>query len=82
MLGVIAMWGCVALRLATPIGLLKIAANVAGAVFVIASLHLLYVNTHFLPREVRPPTWRRVALVSMAFFYGFFVAMSLRTFAR
>jgi len=81
-LGVIAMWGCVALRLATPIGLLKIAANVAGAVFVIASLHLLYVNTHFLPREVRPPTWRRVALVAMSLFYGFFVAMSLRTFAR
>ena len=55
-------------------------ANVAGFVFVIASLHLLYVNTRLLPPEVRPSRWRRGVLVAMAFFYGFFVAHSIRTF--
>ena len=53
--------------------LLKIGANVAGVVFVIAALHLLYVNTCLLPAHVRPPMWRRVALVAMAVFYAFFV---------
>jgi hypothetical protein len=74
---VVALWGIVALRLAQPIVLLQIAANVAGVIFVIASLHLLYVNTRLLPRELRPPLWRRVALVAMALFYAFFVVLSL-----
>ena len=76
MAGVV-LWGIVALRLAQPIMLLKISANVAGVVFIIASLHLLYVNTRLLPEHVRPPMWRRAALVAMALFYGFFVALSL-----
>jgi len=76
---VIALWGIVALRLAQPIILLKLAANVAGFVFVIASLHLLYLNTRLLPQELRPPTWRRVGLVAMALFYAFFVTLSLRS---
>jgi hypothetical protein len=48
----------------------------AGFVFVIASLHLLYVNTRLLPEHVRPPMWRRVGLVAMSLFYGFFVTRS------
>ena len=39
--------------LAQPIVLLKIGANVAGAVFVVATPHLLYVNTRLLPEHVR-----------------------------
>ena len=73
----LSVWGMVALRLAQPIVLLQLSANVAGAVFVIASLHLLYVNTRLLPVALRPPLWRRVALVVMALFYGFFVTLSL-----
>ena len=79
-LAVVVLWGIVALRLAQPILLLLISANVAGFVFVIASLHLLYVNTRLLPEHVRPPMWRRAGLVAMSLFYGFFVyrsAMSL-----
>lgn len=49
----------------------------AGAVFVVASLHLLYINTTLLPTELRPPAWRRAALVTMALFYGFFVTLSV-----
>ena len=48
-LGAIVVWGIIALRLAQPIVLLQIGANVAGVVFVIASLHLLYINTRLLP---------------------------------
>jgi hypothetical protein len=79
-LGVVVLWAIIALRLAQPIVLLLIAANVAGAVFVISSLHLLYINTRVLPEHVRPPLWRRAILVGMAVFYGFFVALSVRTF--
>ena len=71
------LWGIVALRLAQPFLLLQIGANMAGFVFVIASLHLLYVNTRLLPEHIRPPMWRRVALVAMALFYGFFVTRSV-----
>ena len=48
----------------------------AGVVFVVASLHLLYINTRLLPKELRPPMWRRAALVGMSLFYGFFVTLS------
>jgi hypothetical protein len=75
-LGVVVLWGIMALRLAQPILLLQIGANVGGFVFVIASLHLLYVNTRLLPEHVRPPMWRRVGLVAMCLFYGFFVTRS------
>jgi hypothetical protein len=48
-------------------------------VFTIAALHVLYVNTHLLPRQLRPPLWRRAALVATACFYGLFSALALRT---
>jgi Mn2+/Fe2+ NRAMP family transporter len=76
-MAIVVLWGITALRLAQPIILLKISANVAGAVLIVASLHVLYVNTHLLPEHVRPPLWRRAALVAMALFYGFFVVLSV-----
>jgi len=78
-LAIVALWGVIALRLAQPIMLLKLAANIAGVVFVVASLHLLYINTRLLPRELRPATWRRATLVAMSLFYGFFVTLSVRS---
>ena len=47
-------------------------------VLTIASLHLLYLNMRLLPQELRPPVWRRAALVLMAGFYGLFAALSFR----
>jgi len=76
-MGILVLWGIIALRLAQPIVLLKVGANVAGVVLIVASLHLLYVNTRLLPEHVRPPMWRRAALVVMALFYGFFAVLSL-----
>jgi len=78
-LAAVVLWGIFAMRLAQPIVLLKLGANVAAVVMVIASMHLLYVNTRLLPPHVRPPLWRRVALIAMALFYSFFVTLSLRS---
>ncbi len=78
-LGVVVLWGILALRLAQPIVLLQLGANVAGVVFIIAALHLLYINTRLLPAEIRPPRWRRAALVVMALFYACFVGLSVST---
>ena len=78
-LAVIVVWGIIALQFAPPIVLLQFAANVASVVFVLASLHLLYINTRLLPPGLRPPLWRRVALVAMSLFYAFFVTLSVRS---
>ena len=79
-LGVIVLWGVIALALAAPIVLLQVGANIAGVAFIIASLHLLYINTRLLPPELRPPLWRRIAMVAMAVFYGFFAVLAASSF--
>jgi hypothetical protein len=76
-LAAVVLWGIVALRLAQPFVLLQIAANMAGVVFIIAALHVLYLNTRILPAHVRPPLWRRLALVVMSLFYAVFVTQSI-----
>lgn len=77
LLAFLVVWGVLALRLTRPIVLLQMAANIAGAVLVVAALHILYINMKFLPVELRPPMWRRVALVGTAVFYGFFAYLWL-----
>jgi len=74
-LAIISVWGIIALRLTQPIILLALSANMAGIVFIISSIHLLYVNTRLLPVALRPPLWRRLALVALALFYGLFLTM-------
>lgn len=76
-LAVISAWGIIALRLTQPIILLALSANMAGIVFIISSLHLLYVNTRLLPVELRPPMWRRLALVALSLFYATFLFLWL-----
>ena len=70
---VVTLWGIIALRLTQPIILLALSANMAGLVMVFSSLHLIYVNSRLLPVELRPPLWRKLALVALSLFYGFFV---------
>ncbi len=77
----VVLWGILALRLTQPIVLLQLGANMAGIVFIVASLHLLYVNTTLLPVELRPSWWRRAALVATAVFYGMFVTLWLANLA-
>ena len=74
-LAAISIWGIIALKLTQPIVLLTLSANMAGIVFIISSIHLLYVNTRLLPVELRPPLWRRLAVVALTLFYGTFLAM-------
>ena len=76
--GFFGLWGAVALHLTRPDRLLQIAANAASAIFVIAGLHLLYVNTRLLPRELRPGFWPRLGLVGLVVFYAFFSYLSFR----
>jgi hypothetical protein len=78
-MAILVVWGIIALRLAQPIVLLKLGANMAGLIFVITAPHLLYVNTRLLPPHVRPGLWQRAALVAMTLFYGFFVVLSFRS---
>jgi len=77
----VVVWGILALRLTQPIVLLQLGANMAGIVFIVSSLHLLYVNTTLLPPELRPPLWRRAALVATSVFYGVFVTLWLANIA-
>jgi hypothetical protein len=74
---VVLVWGLIAMGMTQPIILLQVSANVAGLAFVFGSLHILRVNTTLLPEPLRPVLWRRVALVFMAVFYGFFVYLWL-----
>jgi hypothetical protein len=81
-LAILVVWGLIAMQLAQPIVLLQLGANIAGLIFIIAAPHLLYINTRLLPPHVRPPMWRRVALIVMTLFYGFFVALSFGSLMR
>jgi len=49
----------------------------AGIAFVISGFHVLYVNTRLLPPELRPSLFRRLALIALSLFYGFFVTLWL-----
>ena len=77
----VVVWGILALKLTQPIVLLQLGANMAGIVFIVSSLHLLYINTTLLPPELRPPLWRRAALVATSVFYGMFVTLWLANLA-
>jgi hypothetical protein len=78
-LAVVVIWGIIAFRMAQPVMLLQIGANIAGVIFMIAALHLLYLNTRVLPTALRPPLWRRLGLIGMVLFYGFFVVLVARS---
>ncbi|HJU73034.1 MAG TPA: Nramp family divalent metal transporter [Gemmatimonadaceae bacterium] len=77
-LAVAVIWGVLALRLAQPIFLLQLSANFHGVMFVVAGLHLLYVNTRLLPVALRPSLGKRLGLVALVVFYGTVVVFWLR----
>ena len=70
LLGLYCVWGLIALKL-TPDPLLL---TIASGVFLnfgmgFSSLHVLWVTTFLMPREVRPPLVMRLGLVCCATFY-------------
>jgi hypothetical protein len=76
------VWAFLAIRLASPMTLFKIIANMAGLVLAIAGVQIFWVNRRFLPRAVRAPFWREALLLSCAAFYAFFSFFVIRNFIR
>jgi len=64
------VWSGVVVRWGTAMEMMKWLGNAAGFVLAVSSIHILVVNTRLLPRELRPPLWRRVALVICSAAYG------------
>jgi hypothetical protein len=64
-------WGVVSLTVGeSALGLFKVLGAVACLVLAVAAFQILRVNTRFLPREVRPPLWRRASLVLCGLVYS------------
>ena len=71
-------WFALVVRWGTAMEMMKWLANVGGFVLAFSSIQLLLVNTRLLPSPLRPPLWRRLALVVCAVAYGaLFVAVVL-----
>ena len=64
------VWAVIAVDFGTAMQLFTMLATIAGFVLAVAALQVLRVNTTLLPLELRPPLWRRAALVLCALFYG------------
>jgi Mn2+/Fe2+ NRAMP family transporter len=76
-LAVYSVWALVAIRLASPMRLFTIMANIAGLVLAIAGVQILWVNRRFLPEALRPARWREAVLLLCTVFYTFFSVMFL-----
>jgi hypothetical protein len=59
------------------LGLLKVLGAVACPVLAVAAFQILRVNTRFLPRQIRPPLWRRAALALCGVGYAALATASL-----
>ena len=72
-------WGTITVRWGTAMTLFQALGVVASLVFALGAVQILIVNTSLLPTELRPPLWRRVALLACAAFYAaMFVAVVVR----
>lgn len=73
-----ASWGVVSLTFGeSALGLFKLLGAVACPVLAVASVQILRVNTRFLPREIRPPLWRRAVLVVCGVVYAALAIVSV-----
>jgi hypothetical protein len=77
LLGIFALWACIALQLAQPLTLIKLGAVNAGFISAFAASHVLVVNRRLLPEALRPPAWRQAGLLLCTLFYGFFIVQWL-----
>jgi hypothetical protein len=75
--GMYVTWCCIAMQLATPLTMILIASNIGGFLLAVTALHTLYVNRRFLPRMLRPPWWKQLALLACAGWYFFMSFMAL-----
>ncbi len=69
-LGVFTVAGLLAMRVAEPLTLILIGANVAALSFAVLAAHTLLLNRTLLPRELRPPLWREAAIALGGVLFG------------
>ncbi len=71
LLGFFTVWGLITLALGeNALSLFKILGVIASPIMAVAAIQILRVNTRFLPPEIRPAWWRRIALIVCAMGYG------------
>ena len=71
-------WGVVSLTLGgSALSLFNVLGAVACPVLAVAAFQILRINTRFLPRQIRPPLWRRVALALCGVAYSALAIASL-----
>jgi hypothetical protein len=70
LLGLLTVWGLISVNLGSAVDLFKVLGLVASPMMALAAFLILRVNLRFLPREVRPPLWRCIALSVCALVYG------------
>lgn len=70
LLAVLTVWALFAIHLGNVLDLFKILGIVASPIMAIAAVQILRINTRFLPPEIRPPWWRRIALAGSVLVYG------------
>ncbi len=77
------VWCCISLYLfgiyGTPKLMFLVVANIGNVAIGVTSFHLLYVNTHFLPPELRPHWFHRVGLCACGLFYLGLAVLVFRT---
>jgi len=71
------LWGTIALKLAQPLTLILIGANVAGLILTVAAVHIILVNRRLLPEPLHASRFREVLMLGASLFFGFFVVMNL-----
>lgn len=77
MLFAFALFGMLAMNLATPGALIILGACIACFNFVVMGAHVLYVQWRFLPRELRMPAWRAGAIVLFVVTFATFITLGL-----
>jgi hypothetical protein len=76
---VFTIWGMITTRWGTAMTLFSALGIVASLVLAMGAIQILLVNTRLLPPELRPPWWRRIALLICAAFYAaMFIAVIVR----
>jgi hypothetical protein len=64
------IWGAITVQFGSAMTLFRALGVVAGPVLCLAAVQVFRVNTTLLPRELRPPLWRRLGLIGCAIYYG------------
>lgn len=71
------LYGVIAMYFAKPLFMILFSATIGGYLLVITSIHTLYVNLKFLPKEIQAPLWKQIGLLLCAGFYSIFGSITI-----